>query len=129
MKFSVYWLLVLLAFSGVNGCATVYLPDVATIGALPTVELGQVPPANNEYILLLRAGVDVPVAISITGSLLSKESKIDTTVQLKQDVYIYKNWSSLDGKNWGEKNVILLIAAGLDASGGKVNITVDERIK
>jgi hypothetical protein len=104
-------------------------PPTSFINTLPIIEIGQEQPDNGEYILLVRSGVDVPVTISISGSLLSKESKTKTNVQLKRDIYLYKQWSSLDGKTWGKKNINLLVGTGLDTKGGKIKITFDEIVK
>ncbi|WP_455205901.1 hypothetical protein [Kaarinaea lacus] len=126
MKPTISLLLVFYAAIGIGGCASTHAPNASSISALPVVELGQEQPDNVEYILLLRSGVNVPVTVSISGSLLTTESKVNTNVQLKRDVYLYKHWSSLDGKTWGEKNINLLIGTGLDTKGGMINVTVDE---
>lgn len=126
MKLIASWLFVIFVTISIGGCATSNTPDSSEISSLPIIELGQEAPGDGEYILLLRSGVNIPVTVSISGSFLSKESRNSTSVQLKRDVYLYKKWSSLDGKTWGEKNVNLLIGTGLDTKGGKVNITVDE---
>ena len=126
MKSIVLWLLAVGATIGIIGCATMRLPDASLINSLPIIELGQESPDSNQYVLLLRAGVNIPVTVAISGSLLSKEGKTNTTVQLKRDLYLYQEWSSLDGKTWRPKNINLLIAAGLDPTGGKVDITVDQ---
>lgn len=126
MKSTPIRLLFLVIALSAYGCATTSLPDSASISALPVIELGQKAPDNKEYRLLLRAGKNIPVTLTLSGSLLADERKVSTEVQIKRDVYLYKKWSSFDGKTWGKKNINLLIGTGVDSAGGIVNITVDD---
>jgi hypothetical protein len=123
------WLLVGGIMATVGGCATMKAPDAAAISKLPVVELGQKPPEGNEYVLLLRSGEDIPVNISISGTFLAEPGQSTAKVQVKRDIYLYKKWTSFDGKTWDKKNVNLRIGTGLGPDGGKVNVTVDEIAK
>jgi hypothetical protein len=103
MKSIALWILMICVTFGFWGCTTTNAPDVSLINALPVLEPGQETQDGDDYVLLLRSGVDVPVTITLAGSLLSKESTTHTSIQLKRDLYLYKHWSSFDGKTWEEK--------------------------
>jgi hypothetical protein len=109
-----------------SSCATLNSPHADLIDTVPVVELGQPAPADKDYILLLRQGQDIPVTLDVSGSFLAQGNTVQTRVKIKHDIYLYKKWSSLDGKNWTRKNVKAVIASGLDPAGGKVTVTVDE---
>ena len=127
MKLLVVWLLLLISTTLILGaCATTQMPDTSAISQLPVIELGQDAPSNKEYVLLLRAGQNVPVTVSMKGSLLAGEKSANMDVEMLKDVYLYKQWSSLDGKTWNKKNINFLVGTGLDTQGAKVSITIDE---
>ena len=109
-----------------GACATTQMPDASAISLLPVIELGQDAPSDNEYVLLLRSGQSVPVTVSMKGSLLAGEKTANMDVEMLKDVYLYKQWSSLDGKTWNKKNINFLVGTGLDTKGAKVIITIDE---
>jgi len=120
------WLAIASATVVVSACATTQMPDTSAISQLPVIELGQDAPSNKEYVLLLRAGQNVPVTVSMKGSLLAGEKSANMDVEMLKDVYLYKQWSSLDGKTWNKKNINFLVGTGLDTQGAKVSITIDE---
>jgi hypothetical protein len=120
------WLSIISAATIVSACATTKTPDAAAISQLPVVELGQEAPEGKEYVLLLRSGQSVPMTVTVKGSMLAGEKTANMDVELLKDVYLYKQWSSLDGKTWNKKNISFLVGTGLDTKGGKVNITIDE---
>lgn len=122
---SIGWLLGC-AISSISGCATVNSPDTAKLSGLPIVEFGNDSPGDGEYILFVRSGKDIPAKVTIAGSMLAGETTLKTTIQLKKDIYLYKQWTSLDGKSWGEKNINLQVGTGLGVKGGIVNIAIDE---
>lgn len=126
MKLHGFRLLVITASIVIGACATTKVPDASSISQLPVIELGQKAPLDKEYVLLLRSGESVPVTVSIAGSLLAGEKTTNMNVELVKDVYLYKEWTSLDGKTWNKKNINFLVGAGLDTQGGKVIVTVDE---
>ena len=115
------WLLALLTAAG---CVSFQSPDGDLISRAPIVEIGQPKPQGNEYILLVRAGKEVPVKLSVSGSFLSEEGLAETKVKLRQDLYLYKYWSSFDGNHWERSHRMFdaLISAGLEPEGGKVDI-------
>lgn len=83
-----------------TGCASLNPPSAQSLANIPVVKFGDHAPENQPFILLYPAGADIPVHASVTGSLLGKEDNTTLTVRLKQDVYVYQQWASLDGKTW-----------------------------
>jgi hypothetical protein len=129
----VYWSTVsfvfsLLALLAAAGCASFQTPDADLISRVPIVEIGQPKPQGSDYILLVRAGKEVPVKLSVSGSFLSEEGLAETKVKLRQDLYLYKYWSSFDGKRWERSHRMFnaLISAGLEPEGGKVDIKFNQ---
>ena len=103
MKSYGMWLLIIGATIIVSACATTQAPNASAISQLPVIELGQDAPTDKEYVLLLRSGQSVPVTVSIKGSMLAGEKTANMDVEMLKDVYLYKQWSSLDGKTWNKK--------------------------
>jgi hypothetical protein len=116
---------VLAILAGLGGCATWQAPPADLMTRIPTIEIGQTKPEGDEYILLVRAGQDVPVKLAVGGSFLSKEGATETIVNVSRDLYLYKHWSSFDGKKWERGLFQVLISAGLGPEGGKVEIKVN----
>jgi hypothetical protein len=110
---------------GLGGCATMQKPPADLASKVPIIEIGQPKPEGDEYILLVRAGKDIPVNMKVDGTFLSKQGTATAIVQARRDVYIYKRWSSLDGKNWERGVFQILISAGLGPEGGKVDVQVN----
>jgi len=113
---------------GVAGCASLQNPSPDLITKIPIVEIGKEKPQGNEYILFVPAGKDVPIKLSVGGSFLSEEGFAETRVKLRQDLYLYKYWSSFDGKNWKRSHRVFdtILSAGLEPAGGKVEIKVNK---
>ncbi|MCI0504546.1 MAG: hypothetical protein L0Z73_00405 [Gammaproteobacteria bacterium] len=116
----------LIILGGLSGCATWQKPSADLATKIPVIEIGQPKPEGNEYILLVRAGKDIPVKLTVDGSFLSKEGATETTVNVRQDVYLYKQWSSFDGKEWERGLFQVLISAGVGPEGGNVDIKVNQ---
>ena len=112
----------------VAACAT-QPPGADLATRIPVVEIGQPKPADKEYILLVKAGRDYPVKMSVDGSFLAKTGAAETTVRVKRDVYLYKHWTSFDGKTWERGKLSMKVGVGMDPSSGKVEINVDENKK
>ena len=118
----------LIMLVSLGGCASWQTPSADLTARVPTIEVGQLKPEGNEYVLLVPAGKNIPVKLTVGGSFLSKEGATETTVQLRQDLYLYKHWSSFDGKKWERSHgqFEVLISAGMDPEGGKVEIKVNK---
>ncbi len=90
----------------VAGCATLAPPAGETLNRLPVVRFGDAVPAG-EFILHFPAGQPIPVSVAVGGNLFTQDVNNSFSVALKQDVYAYKEWASLDRVNWvrGDKLV------------------------
>jgi len=112
-----------------SGCASMFVPDSAVIKNLPIIEIGsqQKKPENNEYVLHIPAGAEVPVHFSIKGGLVSSKIEHKSTTKINKELYIYKYWASLDGKNWQPSRdlITMPITIGLGPEGGQVHISID----
>lgn len=93
------WLCSVLAVSTLSGCASLMGPSAAEISRLPVVSYGEKSP-DGEYVLRYPANTNLPVDVRIDGSLLSQTAQTQLNVQVKQDVYVYRDQVSLDGKEW-----------------------------
>jgi hypothetical protein len=89
-----------LATLGLSACATLLPPSNAELAALPVVRYGDKAPSGQAFVLHYPASTNLPVEAKVGGSLLEKTDQATLQVKLKQDIYVYKHWLSLDGKNW-----------------------------
>jgi len=76
------------------------LPAPAELAALPVIQLGQPKPAQGEYIVYLPANQPVSTVAKVQGSLFAQTDSKTLSVQLKRDIYLYKNWISYDKRAW-----------------------------
>ena len=106
MKYAVR-ILMLLAFVGIGGCASMGKPSPETLGGVPEVQFGDKVPLDGEFILHFPAGKPIPVVASIKGSALSEEAESTLHVTLKKDIYAYKRWVSFDRKIWQRSDQVL----------------------
>lgn len=83
-----------------TACAGLGAPSSADIQRLPVVRYGQAAPADRDFVLLYPAGVDLPVDVKVSGSLLAKSDEARLTVRVKRDVFVYRDQVSFDGKTW-----------------------------
>jgi hypothetical protein len=120
---------VLPAAVAVTGCAAWRAPDADLATRLPIIEIGQPKPDTKEYILRVPARKPIPVIVTFDGSFLTEEGAAETAIQVRQDVYLYKQWASFDGKIWQRSHSIFdtRLGVGLDTEGGKVEIKLDEK--
>ena len=82
-----------------SACAGLGGPSADEISRLPVVRFGQPAPAG-EFVLLYPAGVNLPVIAKVDGSLLAKTDQTQLNIQVKQDVFVYRDQVSFDGKIW-----------------------------
>lgn len=106
------------------GCAGMQGPPDDLLKRIPVVEIGQPEPADKQYVLLVRAGKTVPVHLTVKGPLFVQPGQATAHVQLSQSLYIYKEWSSLDGINWTRQGFDGAVSLGLAPKGGIVDIHV-----
>lgn len=107
-----------------SGCATVSGPPENLLERVPVVEIGQPEPADKQYVLFIRAGKPLPVHLTVKGPLFVQPAQANAQVQLSQSLYIYKDWSSLDGINWTRQGFEGAASIGLAPKGGIVDIHV-----
>lgn len=108
---------ILLAFSALalTACAGLTGPSSDEIARLPVVRYGQNAPADGNFVLLYPAGANLPVTTKVIGSLFEKTDEATLNVRLKQDMYIYRNQVSFDGKTWN---------TGHDKVGGHIHFAL-----
>lgn len=116
--------LLLLGATTLIGCTAMHAPPEDILTRVPVVEVGQPEPADKHYVLLIRAGQPVPVRFTVKGPLLLQPAQGATQVQFAHTMYIYKDWSSLDGINWTKQAFEGAVSFGLAPKGGMVDIHV-----
>ena len=111
------------------GCAAMQGPPEDLLKRLPVIEIGQPEPADKIYVLFLHAGKPIPVHLTLKGPLLLQPSQATAQVQLAHSLYIYKEWSSLDGINWTHQAFEGAVSLGLAQKAGLLTYTSDGQIK
>ncbi|HYH23647.1 MAG TPA: hypothetical protein VD995_33945 [Azospirillum sp.] len=101
-----------LATLGLGACAG-FPPSAEEMAKVPVVRYGTRAPTNGDYVLLYPAGAPLPVVASVGGTLLERPAQATLEVAVKRDVFVYRNWTSFDGKTW---------QAGGDAVGGAFEV-------
>lgn len=96
--------LLTLSTLALSACASLGGPSPEEIGRLPVVRYGQPAPAERDFVLLYPAGAQLPITARVTGSLFEKSDETTLNVRLKQDVYLYRDRISFDGKTWDKGN-------------------------
>lgn len=81
------------------GCATLAPPADEKLNRLPVVRFGDAVPTG-EFILHFPAGQPIPVTVAAGGNLFTRDVNNGFSVVLKQDVYEYREWASLDRVHW-----------------------------
>jgi len=111
---------------GNTGCA-LWPPGEDLVRRVPVLEIGSPKPEGHEYILHIPAGQSVPVHMTLGGTFLDQTGKAETTITLRHDLYLYKQWSSLDGKTWRQSHdrFEVLLSAGLGTEGGTLDLKVN----
>jgi len=98
-----------------SACANLGGPSQEEIARLPVVTFGQPAPENGEFVLRYPAGADLPVTAKVSGDLFAKTDEATLKVRVKQDIYLYRDRVSFDGKTW---------ATGSDKIGGNFWFTL-----
>ena len=84
----------------VSGCASLSAPTPEEIARLPVVTYGEKAPADGDFVLRYPAASHLPIEVSVHGNLLAQSDRAELKVRLKQDVYLYRDQLSFDGKTW-----------------------------
>lgn len=91
----------------IAGCAGMTAPSAQDMSQIPVVHFGDSAPVDKPFVIHYPAGASLPVDASVNGDLLDKSDAATLHVTLKRDVYVYKQWVSLDGKNWQRGNELV----------------------
>ncbi|MGA7827426.1 MAG: hypothetical protein WCA04_07195 [Geobacteraceae bacterium] len=81
-------------------------PSFETLSKLPVVRFGDPLPAS-DYILLFSPGQPITMSITIEGSLFSQPAKSELTVTPSHEVFVYRDWASLDGLVWMQRSDLI----------------------
>ena len=110
-----------------SGCASMYTPNSSLIDTLPVIKMGEKKPQGHEYILHIPSGTQFPVHFTVKGDLITLPVDQKSNTQIKKDLYIYKYWSSLDGRNWQPSHDLIKmpIGVGVGPEGGQFHVKVD----
>jgi hypothetical protein len=100
-------------------------PPEDLIKHVPLIEIGKPEPADKNYILYIPGGKTIPVQLAVKGPLVVNPGEATTRIQLTQSLYLYKEWSSLDGRNWTHQAFQGRVSIGLAPQGGIIDIVVD----
>ncbi len=120
-----YFTPLVLSLSLLGGCASMGEPPEDLLKRVPIVEIGKPEPADKNYILYIPGGKTIPVQMTVKGPLLVNPGEATTRIQLTQSLYLYKEWSSLDGRNWTRQAFQGRVAIGLAPQGGIVEVFVN----
>ena len=115
------------------GCASWQTPSPDALSNLPVVKFGDPVPDGRDYVLFFPPDTPIATAVSIKGSIFSKEVEESLSVTLRRGIYSYKNWMSYDRVTWLDGRTALKTSVGLQFPGyvhpepGWVKIRMDER--
>jgi hypothetical protein len=107
-----------------TGCASWGGPPDDLLKRVPVVEVGKSEPADKHYVLYIPAGKPIRMYLTVKGPLFVKPGEATAQVQLTQSLYIYKEWSSLDGIHWSHQAFEGGVSLGLAPKGGLVDVHV-----
>jgi hypothetical protein len=113
-----------LCIVAMTGCASWGGPPDDLLKRVPVVEVGKPEPADKHFVLYIPAGKLIPMYLTVKGPLFVKPGEATTQVQLTQSLYIYQEWSSLDGINWSHQAFEGGVSLGLAPKGGLVDVHV-----
>lgn len=82
------------------GCAALTPPPGAdTLAALPVVAYPATPPAGQDDVYKLPAGVPVELRVRVDGSAIDAPPDRPLSAPLTHDLYLHKQWASEDGRH------------------------------
>lgn len=128
MKFLLPLLFIAILFIAIlNGCASMGTPAASLIDDIPVVTIGDSENAPEDHIVFIPKNTSFPVEFSLSGNLLNTDASQSVNTSIKHDLYLYKYWSSLDGRQWVHSHKLMSVkpSGGFDKSGGKVEVNLD----
>jgi len=110
-----------------TGCASMNTPTASLIDTVPVVTIAKRSDTSENHIVFIPANTDFPVQFSLKGTIFNNDVSSTVMVSFKKDLYLYKYWSSLDGKHWINSHKLLDVkpSGGFDKSGGKVEVKLN----
>lgn len=90
-----------------TGCASLTKPSQETFAKLPVVKFGETALAGKKFIIHYPAGTPLPVVASVKGSLFVQPVQETIQVSLRNDIYLFEKWVSLDGKTWQPRSDVV----------------------
>ena len=81
-------------------------PSFETLSKLPVVRFGD-PIPSSDHILLFSAGQPITISVTIEGSLFSQPAKSELTLTPSHEVFVYRDWASLDGLVWMQRSDLI----------------------
>ena len=117
----------ILIFISLSACSSMTKPSSSLIDAVPVVKVGEKRAIPKDHIVFIPANTPFPIHFEAKGSLFAKDVKSTVMTRLKQDIYLYKRWASLDGKKWINSHRLINVqpSGGFDSSGGKMVFSLD----
>lgn len=102
-------------------------PSASLIETKPVVTIGEPGNAAEDHIVFIPASTKFPIKFAVTGNIFTEEASSEVMVSLKEDIYLYKYWASLDGKLWVNSHKLLHVepSGGFDKSGGEVAVKLN----
>jgi len=109
------------------GCASMNTPSSSLIESVPIIKIGESNDASKDYIIFIPANTEFPIEFSVKGTVFNQDIASKVMASFKQNIYLYKYWASLDGKNWVNSHKLMNVepSGGFDRSGGKVEVKLD----
>ncbi|MEJ2618706.1 MAG: hypothetical protein P8163_00310 [Candidatus Thiodiazotropha sp.] len=120
-------ILILLLMVVIAGCTSMNTPSSTLIDSVPVVNVGELNDVPEDYIVLIPAGNEFPMVFSVKGSIFNRNVSSTVMTSVKQDIYLYKYWASLDGKHWVNSHKLMSVepSGGFDKSGGKLEVKIN----
>jgi len=111
----------------INGCASMNTPSSSLIESVPVVKIGDSNDVPKDHIIFIPANTEFPIEFSVKGTVFNQDIASKVITSFKQDMYLYKYWASLDGKNWVNSHKLMNVepSGGFEKSGGKVEVKLD----
>lgn len=102
-------------------------PSPSLIETKPVVTVSEVSNASEDHIIFIPANKEFPIEFSVKGSVFEKSSSSKVMVSFKHNMYLYKYWASLDGKEWVNSHKLMTIkpSGGFDVTGGQVGVEIN----
>lgn len=111
----------------ISACASMSAPNSSLIDNVTVVKMGDEKPEGKDYILHIPANTEFPVHFTVKGDLIANPVDLKPRTKLNKDIYVYKYWSSFNGRDWQPSHdlINMPIGVGMGTEGGQVHVKVD----